>query len=66
MAFDKMQGVAFVTYNGEYSGDCDIVIFDSGDLTESQWEILSDLSDYSKIDYVEAIRDGKDLSEWEQ
>ena len=56
---------AFVTYEGEYSSDADILLFDKDDLTAAQWETVAELGDNSRYEYVKAVLDGADLSHWE-
>ena len=65
MAFDEMNGVAFVTFNGEYGKESDFLVFNDGDLSGKQWDTLGELEDNSSWDYVQAIMNGKDLTEWE-
>lgn len=55
---------AWVSDDGSY-GAGDLLTFDPDRLTDSQWDTLGELSDYSRIDYVQAILNGDDLSEWE-
>lgn len=57
-------GVAWVDTDGSY-GVSDIILFDYDDLTEKQWENLGSLGDNSRLEYVQAILNGHDLSEWE-
>lgn len=54
----------WVAEDGSF-GNGNIILFDASRLTDKQWEILADLNDSEKFDYVEAILDGKNLSEWE-
>jgi hypothetical protein len=56
---------AFVTYEGDYSSDADILLFSKDDLTAEQWETVADLSDMSRYEYIKAVLDGADLSDWE-
>ena len=65
MAFDEIDGVAFVTFNGEYGKDSDLLVFNDNDLSGKQWDTLGELEDNSRWDYVQAIMNGKDLTEWE-
>ena len=58
-------GTAWVGEYGEYSYNSQLVTFDSEALTEEQWDRLAELSDHDRIEYVLAILDGDDLSEWE-
>lgn len=65
MAFDGIDGVAFVTFNGEYGKDSDLLVFNDNDLSGKQWDTLGELEDNSRWDYVQAIMNCKDLTEWE-
>jgi hypothetical protein len=58
------EGKGYVTADGNYGGDA-IVVFERDSLTSQQWDNLGEMSDSSRIDYVRAILDGADLSEWE-
>jgi hypothetical protein len=40
-------------------------MFDSSALTLQQWETLGELGDNSRYEYVEAVFNNKDLTEWE-
>ena len=55
---------AWVSADGSY-GSGGIIVFDEDSLTEAQWETLGDLRDNDKYDYVLAILNNEDLSEWE-
>ena len=58
-------GTAWVSEDGSYSFNNQLVTFSSDELTQKQWEILDELNDYDRIEYVLSILDGDDLSEWE-
>lgn len=60
-----LNNTGYVSYDGNYGAEADLLIFDSDSLTLQQWEVLGELDDNSRYDYVEAIFAGKDLSEWE-
>jgi hypothetical protein len=66
MAYDEIKNVGYVSYDGNYGAEADLLMFDSNALTLQQWETLGELDDNSRYEYVEAIFNGKDLSEWEQ
>ena len=55
-------------YVSEYGnwGTEKFIVFDNDLLTPKQIEILGILNDYDKMSYVQAIIDGKDLTEWEE
>jgi hypothetical protein len=61
-----MNNIGYVSYDGNYGEQADVLVFDSNDLTPQQWETLGEISDNDRYEYVEAIFNGKDLSEWEQ
>jgi hypothetical protein len=60
-----LKNVGYVSYDGNYGAEADLLMFDSSALTLQQWETLGELDDNSRYEYVEAIFAGKDLSEWE-
>jgi hypothetical protein len=66
MAYDEIKNVGYVSYDGNYGAEADLLMFDSNALTLQQWETLGELDDNSRYEYVEAIFNNKDLSEWEQ
>jgi hypothetical protein len=65
MAYDEIKNVGYVSYSGNYGEQSDLLMFDSNALTPQQWETLGEISDNDRYEYVEAIFNGKDLSEWE-
>jgi hypothetical protein len=65
MAYDEIKNVGYVSYSGNYGEQSDLLMFDSNALTPEQWETLGEISDNDRYEYVEAIFNGKDLSEWE-
>ena len=60
-----LKNVGYVSYDGNYGAEADLLMFDSSALTLQQWETLGELDDNSRYEYVEAVFAGKDLSEWE-
>jgi hypothetical protein len=58
--FDK----AWVSEDGSYGTNA-IVFFDIESITDEQMERLDEMNDNDKYDYVVAIFNGDDLSEWE-
>jgi hypothetical protein len=40
-------------------------MFDVDALDEDQWELLDSLNDGAKFDFVHAVLNNEDLSEWE-
>jgi hypothetical protein len=65
MAYDEIKNVGYVSYDGNYGAEADLLMFDSDALTLQQWETLGEVNDNSRYEYVEAIFNGKDLAEWE-
>ena len=54
--------MAWVSADGSYGGDDDIITFDGSKLTDMQWERLTDISDSDKYDYVKNILNGHDMN----
>jgi hypothetical protein len=65
MAYDTIRNVGYVSYDGNYGAEADLLMFDSSALTLQQWETLGELDDNSRYEYVEAVFNNKDLTEWE-
>jgi hypothetical protein len=65
MAYDEIKNVGYVSYDGNYGAEADLLMFDSNALTLQQWETLGELDDNSRYEYVEAVLNNKDLTEWE-
>jgi hypothetical protein len=65
MAYDEIKNVGYVSYDGNYGAEADLLMFDSNALTLQQWETLGELDDNSRYEYVEAVFNNKDLTEWE-
>ena len=58
-------GTAWVSEDGSFSYNNQLITFDPAQLTEKQWETLDGLSDYDRIEYAMSVIQGTDLSEWE-
>ena len=56
--------VGWVSADGSY-GCGSITVFDPETLTDFQWQVLDNLADSNKQDYIRAIIDSQDLSQWE-
>jgi hypothetical protein len=65
MAYDEIRNVGYVSYDGNYGAESDLLMFDSNALTPQQWETLGEINDNSRYEYVEAIFNNKSLTEWE-
>jgi hypothetical protein len=66
MSYDEIRNIGYVSFDGNYGAEADLLVFDSDAITLQQWETLGELDDNSRYDYVQAIFAGKDLTEWEQ
>ena len=60
-----LNNVGYVSYDGNYGEQADLLVFDNDSLTPQQWETLGEINDNARYEYVEAIFNKKDLSEWE-
>lgn len=56
--------MAYVSEYGNY-GEDEVIIFDRSELTSEQWSLLEQLGDNDKFDYVAAVLNGEDLTDWE-
>ena len=65
MSYTHNSNTAWISEDGSYSAGNELITFDGDELTDRQWEILSELSDSERIIYAIAIIDGQDVSEWE-
>ncbi len=61
---NTQNNTAWVDADGSY-GIGSIITFAPDDLTEAQWDTLSELRDNDRFDYASAILDGEDVSRWE-
>jgi hypothetical protein len=66
MSYDEIRNIGYVSYDGNYGAEADLLVFDSDAITLQQWETLGELDDNSRYEYVQAIFAGKDLAEWEE
>lgn len=57
--------MAYVSEYGNYGAE-KVLVFEGTDLTGSQWETLSELSDQDKFDYVDAILRGELTERFEE
>jgi|LauGreDrversion4_2_1035121.scaffolds.fasta_scaffold527961_2 hypothetical protein len=64
MSYQYQNDVAFVAHDGSYSQSEEIVIFPTEDLTEEQWDILTELSDSERIVFALACLNGEDIQEY--
>ena len=56
MAFEIHEDKAYVDMDGSYGQG--VVVFDSDELTDEQWEKLTDMNDNDRATYVVAILNG--------
>lgn len=52
---------AWVATDGSYGGG-EPLVFDSNQLTDEQWERLTDMFDHDRYDYVKNILNGHDMN----
>jgi hypothetical protein len=51
---------AFVTEYGDYAAEGSVLTFDQSLLSVSQWQLVDELPDFQKFEYVLAILDGEE------
>jgi hypothetical protein len=54
---------AFVTYEGHYADDGDVLMFDKSLLTTEQWDAVWDMHESERYEYVKAVLDGRPTSD---
>ena len=47
-------------------GECDVVIFNESDLQEEHWEIFNNLPESEMYNFVKAVINGEDLTQWKE
>lgn len=55
--------MAYVSEYGNYGAER-ILVFDSGDLNEEHWNILSELPDHDKLPFVDALLNNEPTDRW--
>jgi hypothetical protein len=65
MSYNHNPSTAWISEDGSFSQENELITFDTDLLTERQWEIVDQLSDSERIIYAIAVIDGQDVSEWE-
>jgi hypothetical protein len=55
---------AWIADDGSYGAGL-VIHFSPDALTEDQWDVLDNLNDGAKFDYVYAVLNNQDLSKWE-
>lgn len=63
--YEHKPNTAWISEDGSYSAGNELLTFDGDELTDKQWDIVSCLSDSERINYIIAVLDEQDLSEWE-
>jgi hypothetical protein len=58
------ENIGWVSTDGSY-GVSDVVLFNSDEITDEQWDTIEGLSDPHRIEYVQAIMAGEPLDKWE-
>lgn len=59
-----LNNIGYVSYDGNYGAEADLLVFDTSELTPQQWDTLGELGDNSRYEYVEAILAGKEPFDW--
>jgi len=54
---------AWVTEDGSYGVGL-VIHFDQDSITDDDWETLAELGDNSRYDFIHALLNGEDVSEW--
>lgn len=57
---------AFVTGDGDYTENGELLIFNPDDLTEEHWAIISELPDSERIVFITAVLNGEDVTDYEE
>lgn len=63
MAFQLYLNTAWVETDGSY-GVSDVILFEPDDLTENEWALFTELSDYDRLEYIQAVMKGEPLDAW--
>jgi hypothetical protein len=64
MAYYIIHQDAWADEDGNY-GVGNVIHFQADALTEQQWEVVNTLNGNSRYDYIYAVLNNQDLSEWE-
>jgi hypothetical protein len=51
----------FVDENGQYGSAADMILLEYGQLTEEQWEVVSELDGFDRFRYIQAVLDNDEL-----
>ena len=60
MSYNYNSQKAYVSADGSYSACEDTLTFDTDALSEKQWQVVDELPDSMKFEYVLAVLDGDD------
>jgi hypothetical protein len=60
-----IKSTAWVSEDGSFSYNNQLITFDPDLLTDKQWDTLAELADSERIEYALAVIAGESLTEWE-
>jgi hypothetical protein len=61
----RAEDVAYITGDGDYTANGEILVFDASELSREQWAIVGDLPETERIIYVQKVLDGEDTTDYE-
>jgi hypothetical protein len=53
----------FVDENGQYGSAGDMILLEYGQLTELQWQVVSELDGFDRYRYIQAVLDNDPLEQ---
>jgi molybdopterin biosynthesis enzyme len=59
------ENAAFITGDGDYTANGEILIFEGSDLTREQWAIVASLPETERVIYAQKVLDGEDTTDYE-
>lgn len=62
---EHRSNMSYVSADGNYGSD-EILVFPYHALTESQWDLVMELSDSNRLPFIYAVVNGQDTSAWDQ
>lgn len=65
MTTKHYEETAYVTADGNYSEEDNVLIFAREELTPEQWELLGGLHESDRYSFVQDVLADEDLSRWE-
>lgn len=60
MSYNYSNDLAWISEDGSYSQNNELITFDPSLLTDEEWEIVDELSDTEKIIFALAVLNGED------